>query len=95
MATRKGRAFGQRCLIAAAADNQACWEEYIALVHAAAESQPQDAGAEADATRRAALHMELHRARAALLAAVEVRRLAVGEIEAERDDDEDDDDEPL
>jgi len=47
-------------------------------------------------SRRAELHMELHRARAAVIAAVEVRRLAVDEIEAERaDDDDEDDDEPL
>jgi len=57
-------------------------------VRAAVEELPR----EGSAPRRAELHMELHRARAALLTAVEVRRLAVDEIEAERDDD---DDEPL
>ncbi len=84
--------FRLRCLLAAAADARACWEEYEALVRAAAEDPPQEGGA----TRRAELHMELHRARAAVIAAVEVRRLAVDEIEAERaDDDDEDDDEPL
>lgn len=82
-------AFRRRCLIAAAADALACWEEYAALVRAAAEDPPQEGGT----TRRAELHMELHRARAALLAVVEVRRLAVDEIEAERDDADDDGDE--
>lgn len=52
------------------------------MARAAAEDPPQQGGA----TRRAELHMELHRARAALIVAVEVRRLAVDEIEAERDD---------
>jgi len=32
--------FRQRCLIAASDDAQACWEEYTALVHAAAEDLP-------------------------------------------------------
>jgi hypothetical protein len=81
-----GGAFRRRGVIAAAADAQACWEEYSALVRAAAEDPPQEGGA----TRRAEVHMELHRARAALLAAVEVRRLAVDEIAAERDDAGDD-----
>jgi hypothetical protein len=61
--TTKGRGeregtFGQRCLIAAAADARACWEEYIALVYAAAEGQPHDAGG----NRRAELREEMHRA---------------------------------
>ncbi len=77
-------AFRRRCLIAAAADALACWEEYAALVRATAEDPPQEGGA----TRRAELHMEMHRARAAVIAAVEVRRLAVDEIEAERDDED-------
>ncbi len=84
--------FRLRCLLAAAADARACWEEYEALVRAAAEDPPREGGA----TRRAELHMELHRARAAVIAAVEVRRLAVDEIEAERAaDDDEEDDEPL
>ena len=84
--------FRLRCLLAAAADARACWEEYEALVRAAAEDPPQQGGA----TRRAEMQVELHRARVALLAAVEVRRLAVAEIEAERTDDDDEgDDEPL
>ncbi len=90
--TEATAAFRRRCLIAAAADVLACWEEYEALVRAAAEDPPQEGGM----SRRAELHMELHRARAAVLAAVEVRRLAVDEIEAERAaDDDEDDDEPL
>jgi len=60
--------FRQRCLIAASDDAQACWEEYTALVHAAAEDLPQ----EGDATWRE----ELHRARTALITAVTVRRMA-------------------
>jgi len=94
MATESDEAgtFRRRCLIAAAADALACWEEYEALVRAAAEDPPQEGGA----TRRAELHLELHRARAAVLAAVEVRRLAVDEIEVERAAaDDEDDDEPL
>ncbi len=83
--------FRLRCLLAAAADARACWEEYEALVRAAAEDPPQQGGA----TRRAEMQVELHRARVALLAAVEVRRLAVAEIEAERTDDDEGDDEPL
>jgi len=84
--------FRLRCLLAAAADARACWEEYEALVRAAAEDPPQEGGA----TRRAEMQVELHRARVVLLAAVEVRRLAVTEIEAERTDDDDEgDDEPL
>jgi hypothetical protein len=82
----RDRAFLLRCVIAAAADTQACWEEYEALVRAAAEDPPQEGGA----TRRAELQVELHRARAALLTAVEVRRLAVHEIEAERPDEGED-----
>ncbi len=82
-------AFRRRCLIAAPADAQACWEEYTALVRVAAEDPPQEGGA----TRCAELHIQLHRARAALLAAVEVRHLAVDEIEAERDNAGDDEDE--
>ncbi len=89
MATEAGSqgdgAFRRRCLIAAAADTQACWEEYSTLVREAAEEPPREGGA----TRRAELQVELHRARAALIAAVEVRRLAVDEIEAERDEDDD------
>ncbi len=84
------QAFRLRCLLAAAADARSCWEEYSALVRAAAEEPPREGGA----TRRAEVQVELPRARAALLAAVEVRRLAVDEIEAARGDDEDDD-EPL
>jgi len=49
---------------------------------AAAEDLPQEGGA----TQRAELHMELYQARVALLVAVEARRLAVDEIEAERED---------
>jgi len=79
--------FRLRCLLAAAADARACWEEYEALVRAAAEDPSWEGGA----TRRAEVQVELHRARAALLTAVEVRRLAVDEIEAERAAD----DEPL
>ncbi len=82
-------AFGERCLIAAAADARACWEEYITLVYAAAEGGSQDG-----ATRRTELCEELHRARSALITATTVRRLALDEIDAERDDD-DEDDEPL
>ncbi len=84
-------AFGVRCMIAAAADAQACWEEYIALVRAAAEDPPREGGA----TRRAELREELQRARAALITAVTVRRTALDEIDAERDDDDDGDDESL
>ncbi len=50
-------AFGQY-LIAAASDVRACWEEYAALVCAAAEDPPQEGD-----TRRAELRMELHPAR--------------------------------
>ena len=39
---------------------------------------------EGDSTRRAEVRMELHRARAAVIAAVEVRRLAVAEVEVTR-----------
>ncbi len=80
--------FGQRCFIAAAADVQACWEDYIALVHAAAEGQPHDAGG----NRRAEVRAQLHHARTALITALTVRRAAAAELDAERDDDEDDDD---
>ncbi len=80
--------FGQRCLIAAAADARACWEEYIALVYAAAEGQPHDAGG----NRRAEMREQLHQVRTALITAVTVRRAAADEFDAERDDDEDDDD---
>jgi hypothetical protein len=82
-------AFRRRCLIAAAADALACWEEYAALVRAAAEDPPR-AGS---ATRRAELREELHQARTALITAVTVRRMAVEEIEAERDEAGDDEDE--
>lgn len=82
-------AFRRRCLIVAAADALACWEEYAALVRAAAEDPPR-AGS---ATRRAELREELHQARTALITAVTVRRVAVKEIDAERGDGNDEDDE--
>jgi len=78
-------AFRWRCLLAAAADAQACWKEYSELVRGAAEEPPQEGGA----TRRAELREELHQARTALITAVTVRRMAVEEIDAERGDDED------
>ncbi len=80
--------FGQRCFIAAAADVQACWEEYITLVYAAAEGQPHDAGG----NRRAEMREQLHQARTALITAVTVRRAAADEFDVERDDDDEDDD---
>lgn len=93
--TTKGRGeregtFGQRCLIAAAADARACWEEYIALVYAAAAGQPHDAGG----NRRAELREEMHHARTALITVVTVRRAAGDEIDAERDDGDEQDDRP-
>jgi len=80
----RDRAFRMRCLLAAAADARACWEEYAALVRAATEDPPQQGGA----TRRAELREELHQARTALITAVTVRRMAVEEIAAERDDED-------
>ena len=77
-------AFRRRCLIVAAADALACWEEYAALVRAAAEDPPRAGGA----TRRAELREEMHQARTALITAVTVRRMAVEEIAAERDDED-------
>lgn len=77
--------FGQRCFIAAAADVQACWEDYIALVHAA-EGQSHDAGG----NRRAEMREQLHHARTALITALTVRRAAADELDAERDDDDED-----
>jgi hypothetical protein len=77
-------AFRRRCLIVAAADALACWEEYTALVRAATENPPREGGA----TRRAELREELHQARTALITAVTVRRMAVEEIAAERDDED-------
>ncbi len=76
--------FGQRCFVAAAADVQACWEDYIALVHAAAEGQSYDAGG----NRRTEMREQLHHARTALIMALTVRRAAADELDVEQDDDE-------
>jgi len=56
-----GEAFRLRCLLAAAAETQACWEEYEALVRAAAEDLPREGGV----TLRAELREELQQARGA------------------------------
>ena len=44
-AADRDTAFRWRCLLAAAADARACWEEYDALVRAAAEEPPREGGA--------------------------------------------------